>query len=31
MHLLWSGALVTDLGRPLGGDSVIWPRAGAAA
>ncbi len=31
MHLLWSGDLVTDMGRPLSGDSVIWPRAGAAA
>jgi hypothetical protein len=31
MHLLWSGDLVTDMGRPLGGDSVIWSRAGAAA
>ena len=25
MHLLWSGDLVTDMGRPLGGDSMIWP------
>ena len=26
MHLLWSGGnLVTDMGRPLGGDSMIWP------
>ncbi len=31
MHLLWSGDLVTDMGRPLGGDSVIRPRARAAA
>ena len=31
MHLLWSGALATDMGRSLGGDSMIWPRAGAAA
>lgn len=31
LHLLWSGDLVTDLGRSLGGDSVIWLRAGAAA
>jgi len=31
MHLLWSGDLITDMGRPLGGDSVIRPRAGAAA
>lgn len=31
MHLLWSGDLVTDMGRPLSGDSVIWPRAEAAA
>lgn len=29
LHLLWSGELVTDMGRPLGGDSVIWPRAAA--
>jgi hypothetical protein len=25
------GALVTDMERPLGGDNVSWPRAGAAA
>ena len=31
MHLLWCGDLVTDMARPLGGDSVIWLRAGAAA
>jgi len=31
MHLLWSGDLVTDMGRPLSGDSVIWSRAGVAA
>ena len=30
MHLLWSGDLVTDMGRPLGGDSMIWLRGAAA-
>jgi hypothetical protein len=31
LHLLWSGALVTDLERPLGSLSVVRPREEAAA
>jgi hypothetical protein len=31
LHLLWSGDLVTDLDRPLGGLSVVRPREGLAA
>jgi hypothetical protein len=31
LHLLWSGRLVTDLGRPLGSLSVVRPGEGAAA
>jgi len=31
MHLLWCSDLVTDMGRPLAGDSVIWADVEVAA